>query len=84
MTWITISVCACNESGSVDAFCNEKGLCSCKQNKRGEENISGDKCDSCSEGYSMGGFPTCQVLYSASRLWQASLILNEKLMRIQV
>ena len=65
MTWITISACACNEIGSVDENeCNEKGVCSCKENKRGEENISGERwCDSCAEGYSMGGFPTCQVLY---------------------
>ena len=52
MTWITISACACNEHGSVDDFCNENGVCSCK------ENYGGEKCDQCVEGFF--GFPECQ------------------------
>ena len=43
--------CECNDEGSTVHHCNENGLCSCK------ENIVGDKCDSCMEGYS--NFPDC-------------------------
>ena len=51
-----ISVCSCNPNGSENPQCNDNGQCPCK------ENFSGERCDSCAEGYSMGGFPTCQVL----------------------
>ena len=42
--------------GSEDGNCASDGQCSCK------ENIAGAKCDQCQEGYSMNGFPTCQVI----------------------
>ena len=49
--------CQCNADGSQDGNCNEEGKCTCKS-----ENIAGDKCDQCAEGYSMNGFPACQVI----------------------
>ena len=43
--------CSCNADGS-DGACDVTGKCPCKN-----ENIIGDKCDSCAENHY--GFPTC-------------------------
>ena len=53
---ILFLACQCNMDGSEDGNCASDGQCSCK------ENIAGAKCDQCQEGYSMNGFPTCQVI----------------------
>ena len=53
---ILLLACQCNLDGSEDGNCATDGQCSCK------ENIAGAKCDQCQEGYSMNGFPTCQVI----------------------
>ena len=53
---ILFLACQCNMDGSEDGNCATDGQCSCK------ENIAGAKCDQCQEGYSMNGFPTCQVI----------------------
>ena len=48
--------CECNAEGSLNTDrCGEDGKCACK------ENITGDKCDQCAEGFTMDGFPTCGV-----------------------
>ena len=41
----------CHAEGSVDNSCDENGKCSCK------ENIVGEKCDKCADGYTE--FPNC-------------------------
>ena len=46
------SVCDCNTLGSSNSLCDSKGVCTCK------ENISGDKCNECKNGYF--GFPNCE------------------------
>ncbi len=48
--------CQCNAEGSTDVTtCGaQDGQCACKPN------VVGQNCDACAEGYSMGGFPTCQ------------------------
>ena len=48
---LPFSECNCNVDGSIDASCNENGLCSCKTN------IVGEKCDVCAEG--VNDFPNC-------------------------
>ena len=47
--------CECNAEGSESTQCADNGKCTCKPN------VTGDKCDQCAEGYTMNGFPTCQV-----------------------
>ena len=41
--------------GIIEKNCNAKEQCVCKSH------IIGEKCDRCEEGYSMNGFPNCQV-----------------------
>ncbi|XP_067087027.1 netrin-G2-like [Osmerus mordax] len=38
--------CNCNQQGSLHARCNESGFCECK------DGTTGQKCDSCTDGYS--------------------------------
>ena len=47
--------CSCHSDGS-DGACDVTGKCTCKN-----ENIAGDKCDTCVENYY--GFPTCDGKY---------------------
>ena len=48
-----ISACACDTRGTVDNAdtCDDSGKCDC------QGNVDGDKCNTCSAGYS--NFPTC-------------------------
>ena len=43
-------VCECDQDGTMN--CNHDGTCECK------DNIEGDKCNSCKEGYFK--FPDCE------------------------
>ena len=43
--------------GSEGENCADDGQCACK------EHVSGSHCDECEAGYSMNGFPTCQVSF---------------------
>ena len=44
--FMPILECLCNTFGSEDTNCsNDEGVCTCK------EGYTGDKCDSCAEGY---------------------------------
>ena len=65
---VFVIACQCNLDGTIHdhdgdhdhhegevASCSATGQCACK------DNIAGDKCDQCASGYSMNGFPACQV-----------------------
>ena len=41
----------CDEEGSVNENCDDKGRCTCKQH------VTGDKCKKCAPGYD--NFPKC-------------------------
>ena len=49
--------CQCNSDGSEGGNCADDGQCACK------EHVAGAKCDQCKAGYSMNGFPACQVSF---------------------
>ena len=45
------TACVCDQNGSEDKYCNDDGLCTCK------ENYAGDRCDNCEIGSL--GYPNC-------------------------
>ena len=45
------AACVCDQNGSEDKYCNDDGLCTCK------ENYAGDRCDNCEIGSL--GYPNC-------------------------
>ena len=56
--------------GSEEENCNDAdGQCACK------EHIAGAKCDECEAGFSMNGFPTCQVCSFTILVMKVSLDL---------
>ena len=48
---IFFTACVCDQNGSDDKYCNDDGLCTCK------ENYAGDRCDNCEIGSL--GYPNC-------------------------
>ena len=54
---IIILACQCNMAGIIEKNCSENEQCVCKSH------IIGEKCDRCEEGYTMNGFPKCQVIF---------------------
>ncbi len=52
--WNFFPACVCDQNGSDDKFCNEDGLCTCK------ENFAGDRCDNCEIGSL--GYPNCHSM----------------------
>ena len=62
------TACVCDQNGSDDKYCNDDGLCTCK------ENYAGDRCDNCEIGSL--GYPNCtsMELCYAKMFWGIYLI----------